>query len=524
MKNIDVLRGSQICVSLLLMSALTVGACTRQQGQSVTAQQAVVDYDLLLDLPTEPISMQDDIQPILDKRCVVCHGCFDAPCQLKLSSYEGVTRGANVHKVYDGGRVRAVEPTRLYIDGKTTGDWRGKNFFPVLNEVEGTGEPEENLHNSVLYRMLRLKQLNPQPRTGMLPDSFDLQLDRAQVCTQIGGFDDFAQNYPLWGMPYAMPNLADREYDTLVQWLAQGSPKSPAKEPSDSAVGQIESWEAFLNGSSNKERLMSRYLYEHLFLGHIHLEGTGPREFYRLIRSTTPPGEPADEIATVRPYDDPGMSAFYYRLIRYQPSIVAKSHVVYELSAAKMSRYRELFLDTAYDVAKLPDYEPVASANPFVTFAVIPPNSRYRFLLDDAKFFIEGFIKGPVCRGQIALNVIDDQFWVMFFNPDLDIPTEHPDFLSSVADDLMLPAARGNTLNLLAIWTDYRKRQRRYINARDEFFKQIHAVDLDTAMNAIWNGKGDNPNAALTVFRHFDSATVVNGFIGDYPRTAWIID
>jgi len=45
----------------------------------------------------------------------------------------------------------------------------------------------------------------------------------------------------------------------------------------------------------------------------------------------------------------------------------------------------------------------------------LPISSRYRFLLDDARFFIEGFIKGPVCRGQVALNVIEDRFWILFF-------------------------------------------------------------------------------------------------------------
>ncbi|MBM4124456.1 MAG: hypothetical protein FJ246_05820, partial [Nitrospira sp.] len=29
-----------------------------------------------------------DIKPILDRRCAVCHGCYDAPCQLNLSAYE----------------------------------------------------------------------------------------------------------------------------------------------------------------------------------------------------------------------------------------------------------------------------------------------------------------------------------------------------------------------------------------------------------------------------------------------------
>jgi hypothetical protein len=43
-------------------------------------------------------------------------------------------------------------------------------------------------------------------------------------------------------------------------------------------------------------------------------------------------------------------------------------------------------------------------------------------------------------------------------------------------------------------------------------------------MRYIWKGDGDNPNAALTIFRHMDSASVNYGFIGDYPETAWIID
>ena len=39
----------------------------------------------------------------------------------------------------------------------------------------------------------------------------------------------------------------------------------------------------------------------------------------------------------------------------------------------------------------------------------------------------------------------------------------------------------------------------------------------------IWSGDGRNPNAALTVFRHFDSATVVKGLVGEQPKTAWVI-
>ncbi len=43
------------------------------------------------------------------------------------------------------------------------------------------------------------------------------------------------------------------------------------------------------------------------------------------------------------------------------------------------------------------------------------------------------------------------------------------------------------------------------------------------AMQDIWDGDGSNQNAALTVFRHFDSATVAKGFVGSPPKTAWVV-
>ena len=131
--------------------------------------------------------------------------------------------------------------------------------------------------------------------------------------------DDFAREHPLWGMPYAMPDLTEQEYRTIVSWLAQGAPAPAPPDPSATVVPQITQWESFLNQSSNKQRLVNRYLYEHLFHAHIHFAGSPSREFYRLVRSTTPPGQAIDEIPTVRPYDDPGAAQFYYRLLRYHP-------------------------------------------------------------------------------------------------------------------------------------------------------------------------------------------------------------
>ncbi|MEM7171767.1 MAG: fatty acid cis/trans isomerase [Pseudomonadota bacterium] len=506
-------------MSLLVLAS----SCSLGEKPPVTEQQADVDFDLLTTLPEAPISYARSVRPILEKRCVACHGCYDAACQLKLTSLEGIHRGLSKELVYDGARISGVEPTRLFIDASTTEEWRAKGFHPVLNETDDPS-PESNLRNSVLYQALRLKQLNPQPRIGMLPETTDISLDRSQVCPAAGEFDAFSEANPGWGMPYGMPNLNDQDYRTIVQWLAQGAPASESAEISRETLTQIDVWESFLNGPSNKQRLVSRYIYEHLFLGHIHFEGAPEREFFRLVRSSTPPGETIQEIPTVRPFDDPGKGPFYYRLRPYEPIVVAKNHVVYQWSAAKLARYQELFLEPDYRVTTLPLYAQEGQSNPFKVFEPIPPVSRYRFLLDDARFFIEGFIKGPVCRGQIALNVIEDQFWVMFFDPDKVKLSLDPDFLNRMSDYLETPADQGDTLQLLAIWRKFWKQQKEYLAAKQAAFEKIHTHDLDDAMSYLWDGDGENPNAALTVFRHFDSASVRFGFLGDYPETAWVLD
>ena len=515
---------SWILSSLLLL--LLVVACTSRPP--LTEGQAGVDHDLLLNLPKQEIDYAQSVQPVLDGRCVVCHGCYDAPCQLKLSSFDGLERGASPVKVYDGARLQATEPTRLNIDAKSAQEWRNKGFHAVVTTgAEST--PLEQLQGSVLYHMLRLKQRHPQPRVGMLSEDLDLSLDRAQTCTTQEDFTDFAQQHPQWGMPFGLPNLSDEEYSTLVQWIAQGVNGPEPAIPSAPAIPQIERWETFLNADSSKQRLVSRYLFEHLVQAHIHLSNTPEREFYRLVRSTSPPGSPVDEIPSLRPYDDPGPS-FYYRLLRYQPSLVAKDHNVYEWSPARLQRYRELFMEPKYQIISLPGYDPATTGNPFKVFETIPPFSRYRFLLDDAKFFIEGFIKGPVCRGQIALNVIEDQFWVFFLSPNDNMMTLQPTFIDKSMKYLNLPAERGdNSLRPLTTWLDYLNRQRNYLATKNHFLESYFnsakdVLDIHKAIELIWNGEGKNANAALTVFRHYDSASVTQGLVGDYPETAWVID
>ncbi|MEP5320808.1 fatty acid cis/trans isomerase, partial [Marinobacter alexandrii] len=287
---------------------------------------------------------------------------------------------------------------------------------------------------------------------------------------------------------------------------------------------QIAAWEAFLNGSSNKERLMARYLYEHLFLASLYLEENDKPVWFRMVRSSTPPGRNLGLISTRRPYDPPGMGTFYYRLQRMDVTALEKSHMPYRFDDARLQSYRSLFIETPYTVDELPSYAPEIASNPFKSFGAIPIDSRYRFLLEEAQFTIMNFIKGPVCRGQIALNVIDDHFWILFADPESVDPEHDANFLAKESDNLRLPFSRTGTAIDLFAWRRYAKSHASYQKAKaDYLMTQMSREDRALSFDSIWDGDGRNDNAALTIFRHFDTASVVKGLVGDTPKTAWVI-
>ncbi len=461
-----------------------------------------------------------DVKPIIDNRCVVCHACYDSPCQLNLSAFEGIERGASKEVVYTT-RMREAQLTRLFIDADTSQEWRARGFYPVLNEREQS--TAANLAGGTMYRMLEQKRQHPLPAGAILPDTFDFTLDGKQQCTKVINYDDYAQKFPLWGMPYALPGLSGEEFSTLKQWIAGGA-RATERPPLEAYYQQqVNNWEAYLNGSSNKHRLVSRYIYEHLFLADIYFQEGDNNEFFKLVRSVTPSGQPIEVIATRRPFDSPGDEPFFYRLSRVKTTIVAKTHMPYLLDDKRRQRWNELFFETDYEVEKLPAYSPETASNPFITFQKIPDISRYKFMLDEAEFTIMGFIKGPVCRGQTALNVINDQFWMVFVNPESRELQESSGFLSKQKDLLQMPLENNSNIVALSTWYKYASYENEYQVAKREFMKGIFPNGKNITLDLIWDGDGDNRNAALTIFRHFDSASVQKGLIGDVPKTALVV-
>ncbi|MET0543278.1 MAG: fatty acid cis/trans isomerase [Variovorax sp.] len=507
-----------------LIAVVLVAAC---------ATVAVPNFDLLFgpadphtfDKPKMPpagMSYAQQIKPILDGRCVVCHACYDAPCQLKTTSWDGIARGASKIPVYDATRLIAAEPTRLDVDADQASEWRLRGFFPVLNE-QAQQTPEANRTAGLMHRLLMQKVKHPLPTEGTVGGGLDFSPDRAAMCPAGGEIDAYEKNLPLGGMPFGLPGLSPPELDTLTRWIEQGAPYEGAAPLSPLAAQRVAMWERFFNGDSNKERLFSRYAYEHLFIAHLYFDDDRERRYFKLVRSSTPPGQPVQIIASRRPVDDPGVARVYYRIVAEQETIVAKTHMPYRLGAERMARWRSLFLDAPYSVDVLPGYTDYTAANPFTTFAALPVGARYRFMLEEAEFTIMGFIKGPVCRGQMAVDVIDDRFWVTFMAPSEEYDRILGAALAVNNRPLTLPTGSSN--EGLVSWLHYARLEGDYRKARLEVLQRSLAgpgpskLDLDR----IWDGDGRNDNAGLTVFRHYDSATVVKGLVGDAPKTGWVI-
>ena len=506
---------------IILLCSVLISACSDTEDQltedygkdQARPRQLSID-DLLAQ------EYRDQVMPILEKRCVVCHGCYDAPCQLKLSSPEGIDRGASKAQVYNGERLLGATPSRLFIDAHDTTQWREKGFSSVLNERDQT--MLANLQGSIMYKLLLQKENNTELQ-GILPKEFNYSLDRQDQCPDINELDDYQEDFPLGGMPYGLPNLSNHEFKTLEAWIAKGAPMSEPLPLSEETSKLVAHWEQKLNGDSLKEQLVSRYIYEHLFIGHIYFDAlpistdTPPR-FFKLVRSSTPPDEPLKIIPTRRPYDDPKVDRVYYRLMLDRATTLAKTNLPYVLNEQREQLWDKLFYNADFTIDTLPDYK---DFNPFIVFKDIPTSARYQFMLKEAYFTISGFIKGPVCRGQVAVNVINDKFWVFFVEPDSTSNADVDRFVYEQANNLRLPAeSSSNNLSVIE-WLSYAKGSRQYVKAKSDYIKRFMNHDTGLNLTNIWSG---NENAALTVFRHIDSATVVKGALGKQPKTAWLID
>lgn len=463
-----------------------------------------------------PVSYTEEVQPILEAKCLTCHSCYDAPCQLKLESTEGLLRGAFRESIYGGARTEAMQPTRLGVDEQTISGWRERGFYSVL-------QAENKQSDALISGMISLAKQFPFPPNSKLPDSLKLGIGRKNQCVSSEKFADYVHDYPLSGMPFGVTGLSDQEYSLLAGWIEQGA--VIPDEPIILTTGEkqaIKEWELFFNQHEKRNKLVARWLFEHLFVASLYFpELDGEPRFFELLRSSTPPGKDIEPIATVNPNDDP-MGPFFYRLRPIAGSIVHKRRIPYPLDQAKQQRIDALFFSKPWSMGDLPGYSYTERANPFVTFADIPAYARYQFMLDNAEYFVRTFIHGPVCRGQIATDVIRDHFWTLFQDPESDLFVTNTSYQSKVIPLLGMPGQNDDLLAMGENWLHYLKRHNDYLALRQNQYvsQQLQGASLAH----IWDGDGKNKNALLTIFRHHDSASVVEGLVGDIPQTLWLMD
>ena len=231
------LQSSLTSGALVAATILVLAGCARPGVSEKELEPTVASR--------QTYSYSNDIKPILDQKCIACHACYDAPCQLKLTSGEGLLRGGTGKPVYDGARITNAEPTRLFVDAQGQAQWREKGFHSVLNDRGGS--LDDNLANSLLFRMIELGREHPLPANSPVPEEIALGLARENECPVPGEFDKYAHKKPQQGMPLAMAGLSDREYETLRQWVFEGAvideqpwqPDAAEQRQHDQEIGEI---------------------------------------------------------------------------------------------------------------------------------------------------------------------------------------------------------------------------------------------------------------------------------------------
>ncbi|MDA9951740.1 fatty acid cis/trans isomerase, partial [Oligoflexaceae bacterium] len=477
-------------------------------------------YMFLILMATSLFADQDaslwrSAKDVLNKRCVSCHACYSSPCQVDLSSYEGISRGSHKDNVYDGLRLIETKPTRLFIDASSSATWQRKfGFFPIVNKKGA----DAILLDSVLTGQRRASNYT------------DLKFDTKSglFCPNPSQSQSVNKSHPERGMPFGLPALDTKEINILRKWASAGYPGTDGNESEllqnipKTLKAAVSKFERYLNSTKIQDQIVSRYLYEHLFLAHIYFTGFD-RKFYRLVRSSTPAPKPIAEMSTVRPFDPPTAKKVYYRLRPIVSELVHKNHIVFEVNSEILEKWNETLNKGKWieSPKTMPSYDKAQASNPFRTFKDMPLEGRYKFFLENARYFAMTFIRGPVCEGQIAVNVIRDHFFSFFIDPKFDLSITDPEFLIKAAPLLDLPA-KGESSPFESYYKKFKEQQMKYLAFRAEQY-QKKRLRGDTK-KAIWDGDGNDRDAALTIFRHFDNSSVIKGMWGGTAETVWIMD
>jgi mono/diheme cytochrome c family protein len=502
-------RQSRLLKAVIAGLLFLSGCSGKAVAQTASTSSAAPDYT-------------SDIQPIFNRRCIACHGCLGSPCNVKLDSFRGVDRGGYGVNPYSS-HIDASSRVNMDV-AQTTAEWRQRGFYPILDHE---GASSDRLDRSLLYKMVTAGYQHNQPgfsREAAMP-LYAKRYDHYCPATP-KALDAFLEANPAAGMPFGLPAISSADLEKLAAWVANGSPGPTRKELEQAGVvtgkAAVAEWEEFLNEPDPRNRLVARYIFDHVFQASIVLEES-PGDFFRLVRSSTPASrtatgatgtpisidQPAQIIDTPLPYDDPYSYAkvdrFWYRLQKVTAPRVQKNHFVWRLNKASLAHLKDLFLGREWDATQ--DMNPPwGVGNPFRVFRAIPAEARSLFLLENAEVIVGGITYGPVCLGQTATYAVKDHFWAYFLDPHYDPSVQNPELGLETWSTMMDRLPVGNAEYAEA----YAKAQRKL-------------TPKGLTIDAVWNGGRKNPNAWLTVLRHETNVSVMKGRQGGIPRSQWLV-
>lgn len=511
---------SQDCMRLILIVlALAVSALGCGEVPSVSHAKEV-EHGVVTDAtPKTSTTYASEIQPLFDNRCIACHGCIGSPCNVKLSSFRGVERGGFGKNPYS---LHFDDYPRTGMDvHATTEGWREEGFYPVVSRG---GSSSENQAASMISQLVTVGHQNNQPGFSRkaLMSTYTHRYKHSCPSTADALASHLSAN-PAGGMPYGLPALDEEQLGQIEKWVSAGSPgPTEADLAKASALANPEivaRWEAFLNQPDAQHQLVSRYIFDHVYLSTLALDES-PGEVFKLVRSKTAgnsiedvaAGKPTPEVVVIdapHPYDNPmvyaGVDQFYYRLQKMTSRPVQKNHFVWQLGQNDISHLESVFFDRKW--AKAEGFEaPWDVGNPFIMYQAIPAKSRYLFLIENSAIIVGGITSGPVCLGQAATYAVKDQFWVYFMDPDHDVSVLDPQLGLGDWEALMDRSPVGNEKYDVA-----------YGKAVERLFPEGYTID------ALWDGNKTNRNAWLTILRHESNTWVMTGRQGGIPRSQWVM-
>jgi len=453
------------------------------------------------------------IQPILDRRCVVCHSCFEAPCQLKLTSPEMLIRGATKHQVNGGNLSATMRPDMM----TTLQKQRQAGFFPVAGS---------NGDSILLNAVMEGHDKSDLPAEKYIPQENRMCVASAKEFRSL----PTAIKKSL-GMPYYMAPMNQDEYEMIASWAANGSPTPSADLLKAKAVPRapriIQYWEDFFNTNTWKAKWTSRYLYEHLFTAHLYFDDS-PGEFYELVRSSTAAPDDIVEIATERPFemDEKYVNKFYYRLRKVQQTIVHKQHFVYRLNAQVERELKFLFWDSEWNRTEKQKPFNFEDRNPFISFEHIPANARYRWMLKNAKMLLDMDMRSDNCHGEGASGPLRDSFLILFVKPESDVSVRYKDYFLEANPYLAMTNVSNKNyllnLNKTANPYSFKSNQEKYSKVKQRYQKAL--LPNGFVFEDIWDGENATQMPLFTINRHEKTVSVHEGAWGPQQRVSLLFD